>query len=119
MLGQVFCVAAYTRMMAGEDDDHLSGRELAVIWTTAILAGFALVFGLVGRAALMDCRGIADVEEWPSFVGLALGVLCIVPLVLAVAWRLRRAIWVSALLAFLLTPVIVSALLASAGSCPG
>jgi len=56
--------------------------------------------------------------EWPRWVALAFALLGIVPLVLAVAWRLRPVFWVSTLLAFLLTPVIVVALVLSAGQCP-
>lgn len=105
-------------MMAGGDERRLAGRESAVIWITVILAGVALVFGAWGAAAQRDCGPMGQVVEWPRFVALALGLLCIVPLVLALAWRLRPAIWASTLVAFLVTPVIVVALVLSAGQCP-
>ena len=60
---------------------------------------------------------MGEQTEWPASVALLLAVLCVVPLILSLAWRLRPVFWISALLAFLLVPVAVVAVVASAGQC--
>src|SRR5262245_51254908 len=96
----------------------ISGRELTVIILTLIVIAVALVLALVSSGMASSCHTMYGTPNYgplePAFL---VPLACVVPLGLALGWRLRPALWVSTLLALMLTPWIVILLTISA-YCP-
>jgi hypothetical protein len=105
--------------MVEDPDPRTVGRELTVIIITVMVVSVSLTLAIVSLKMATGCEVRYAAQNYgPDKAAFLVPLACVVPLGLALAWKLRPVFWIWTLVALVLTPVLAFLIVLSAGYCP-